>query len=258
MRHRPPSKRSKRERRLTVVISDCHHPKVDKSAWKIVLAAVKDLQPDGLYLMGDFLDMATVSTHHELADTDVGLTLKREFDAGNKALDQLDEVAIGAWDRLWLEGNHCLRLARWKANSCPGAIRDSIPTIDEALRLRERGYRSVLGRDQPVKVGNLHLLHGHFFNQAHAQKHLTTMGVNEAYGHVHTPQQMTTYTMNGNIQATCFPCLRTLQREWVHMSKIHTWTLGFGVIEWVGDHAFPRNVFIIDGRAVYGGWVWRA
>lgn len=259
LRLRKPPKPTGRKRRLTLVASDVHFPKQDPGAWSIFLQAVRDLEPDGIYLMGDVLDLATASTHHELAITDLGLTLRQEFTAANHGLNQLDDVATKAWDRLWLEGNHEFRLERWKVNNCPPQLRDAIPTVEDALRVRERGYRVIPGGEQPIKVGDLHLLHGHFFGADHCRKHLQTLGVNVAYGHVHTPGQATTNTANGPLQSTCFPCLRTLTREWTHMSKVMTWTNGFGIIEWIdGVRASVRNVYIVDGAAVYGGHVWRA
>ena len=245
-------------RRLTVCLSDIHAPKQDPQAWSVVLQAIRDLQPDGLYLMGDIMDNSSMSTHHERADTDAGATYRLELAATNRLLNELDSVATKAWDRLWLDGNHETRSRRWILNVCPAALRDSIPTVEDACRVRDRGYRFIGPGEQPFKVGNLALLHGHFYNLHHAAKHLATLGVSCLYAHTHTPQSFTTHNEHGHLQATGMPCLRTLDREWIHMRRIHSWTNGFCVIEWIGSKASVRNVYVIDGEAVYGGHRWRA
>lgn len=243
----------------TVVLSDVHFPKQDPAAWSIAVQAVADLKPDSLWLLGDFLDLASV-TAHEMSpdDTAAKLTLRKELEAGNAGLDALDRVATHAWDRRFFDGNHEHRLARYAATECPAALLDSLPTISEALYLNERGYDYVGPKRQPLVVGDLHVLHGHWYNLHHAHKHLTMLGVNCIYGHVHTPQQMTTRNQTGNLVATCVPCLRQLDREWVHMRTVHTWTQGFCVIEWDGAQSQPFNVYIKNRRAAYGGHRWMA
>lgn len=259
LRIRKPPRPTGRPRRLTVCLSDVHAPKNDPAAWSVALQAIRDLEPDGLYLMGDVMDNASMSTHHETSEADAKVTYRIELAAANRLLNDLDAVATKAWDRLWLDGNHETRTRRWVLNVCPPALRDSMLTVEDACRVRDRGYRFLGPGEQPFKVGNLHLLHGHFYSRHHAAKHLDTLGVSCVYGHVHTPQQFTTHNEHGHLQATCLPCLRTLDRDWAHMRRIHSWTLGFGVIEWIdGTKASVRNVYVIDGEAVYGGHVWRA
>lgn len=255
---RPP--RGKVKRRLTVVGSDMHHPKVDPVAWSIFLQAVRDLKPDSLWILGDFVDFASVSVH-ERSPGDERLTLKVELEAGNRALDELDEVATHAYERMYFDGNHDqYRLDRYVASGrCPGILSDMIPTLPQALHLRERGYRYIRRDEQPFRTGDLHVLHGEFYGTYHAAKHLQTLGVNVLYGHTHRPQSYTMRRADGPIVATALPCLRLLQREWTHMMKVHEWVHGFGVIPWVdGVIGFPTNVYIRDGVAAYGEFRWRA
>lgn len=254
-----PPKPTGKPRRLTIAGSDIHGHKRDPAAWSIFLQAIRDLKPDGVYLMGDITDGQSVNRHTP-APSDAPLTIRAEYEATSEVFDEVDEVATSAWDRKVITGNHdAVRFDKWMIQSCPSQLRDSVPSIWDAVRIRERGYQLIDSDDQPFRVGNLLLLHGHFYNKHHAHSHLMALGDSCLYGHTHTPQQATTNMAGRKIQATGMPCLRTLTREWEHQSKVHTWTNGFTVIEWVdGRWAFPRNVYIVDGVAVYGGKVWRA
>lgn len=257
---RKPPKPTGKPRRLTVCGSDIHGIKRDPAAWSVFLQAIRSLRPDGVYLMGDVMDGQSVNAHTLAATDDPSVTLLREFVDVNKLLDEVDEAADRAWDRLILDGNHDEeREEKWLRRSCPPQLRDMIPSLWSFTRARDRGYRVLHGHQQPFRVGNLLLLHGHFYNLHHGLSHLRALGDSCLYGHTHTPTQTTT-NMNGrHIQATGMPCLRVLNREWEHQSKVHTWTNGFTVIEWIdGVKASPRNVYIVDGEATYAGHVWRA
>lgn len=256
---KPPRYRGKK-RRLTVCGSDIHGIKRDKGAWSIFLQAIRDLRPDGIYLLGDIMDGQSVNRHTLAASDDPSVTLRMEFTDVNHMLNEVDDAAIYAWDRLVADGNHDEeREAKWLRQACPPQLRDMIPSLWDAVRAKDRGYRVFYGHEQPIRVGNLLLLHGHFFNKFHSAAHLMALGDSCLYGHTHTPQQFTTKMNDRHIQATGMPCLRVLNREWEHQSRVHTWTNGFAVIEWVdGVKAFPRNVYIVDGVATYAGHVWRA
>jgi predicted phosphodiesterase len=253
-----PPKPTGKPRRLTVCGSDIHGHKRDPQAWDVFLQAIRDLEPDGVYLMGDISDGQSMKRHPPAA-TDVPMTYLQEVLECAKILDDVDRVATKAWDRILLDGNHDAdRTDKWVAATCPPQLRDLVPSLWDATRARERGYRVYKGHEQPVRVGDLLLLHGHFYSKHHAAAHLGALGEKCLYGHTHTPQQFT-HNLNGKrIQATGMPCLRTLDREWEHQSKVHTWTNGFAIIEWIDGRAYPRNVYIVNGEAVYGRHVWRA
>jgi predicted phosphodiesterase len=259
LRIRRPPKNTGKKRRLSLWGSDIHGHKRDRAAWSIFLQAITDLKPDGLYLGGDVSDGQALKRHSPAA-TEEAVTVRYEYAETNRLMDEIDERAVHATERLWIGGNHDDdRFQKWLRSSCPSILSDSVPTLVEAVRAKDRGYRVIEGNEQPFRVGNLLLLHGHFYSKHHAAAHIGALGESCLYGHTHTPQQFTTNLNGRKVQATGAPCLRTLDREWEQQSKVHTWTNGFTVIEWVdGVKAFPRNVYIVDGVAVYAGHVWRA
>ena len=44
-------------------IPDCHHPYADRKAWALMLQALEEFKADKVIIMGDFMDMYSVSSH---------------------------------------------------------------------------------------------------------------------------------------------------------------------------------------------------
>lgn len=246
--------------RLGVVLSDAHIPKQDPASWSVALAAIRDLKPDHVWILGDFLDLASVNRHEKAAGDDY--TLRQELWCGNRALDEV-AAAIGnrRCDLLFIDGNHENRMERYVASGrCPPELRDTLEEIPDALCLRERGWRYVGPDAQPIYDGSLAVFHGQWYGKHHASKHLDEMAGSVLYGHTHRPQQMTKQTVRGPIIGTGAPCLRRLVAEWQHQRnrEFTGWLNGFVVLEWIDGYCHPRNVFVVAGAATYGGKVWRA
>lgn len=248
------------KRSLWVLLADCHHPYHDPATWNIVLQAGRDLQPDGLVVMGDWLDFDSITSHEK---SHTGTNLFDEIAAADGALDEIDEAYSSAWFRKFLRGNHEWRLDRYVAGPrCPPELRKMIPSLDAALHLKQRGYEYIT--DKPVNLGTDHLfIHGHFYSKHHASRHLDALWENTVYGHTHMPQQFTHSTplvapTRRVAVATGLPTIRDLSREWHEEKRVHTWVNGFGVMEFAGDRAFVRNVYVVEGKAVYARHVWDA
>lgn len=92
------------------LISGCHHvPFVNIEFLKQYCNLMKDLNDVGLLrgnlLIGDFLDMHSVSRHNKGKIKIPNLTLGKEYAAGNEVLDMFDSVAPDI-DKLYIFGNH--------------------------------------------------------------------------------------------------------------------------------------------------------
>lgn len=262
----PPRAPANATRKRWLLLADAHFPFVDIPTWKVVLRACIDLSPDGLVIMGDWGDYATVTNHEKSEATHQrNLSLLKEFGECGNALDQLDDAATSAFYRYFLRGNHEWRVDRYlRSPVCPNNVRDLIPSIPKGLHLAERGYEYIV--DKPVTLGTDHLfLHGHFFSKHHAARHLEALHSSCVYGHTHMPQQFTHSVPIGGgkrktLVATGLPTMRDLQREWHEEHRVHTWVNGFGVMEFAdgGDIGFAHNVYCVDGHASYGGFTWDA
>ena len=93
----------------------------------------------GFHLMGDFMDMNTLSSHDKGKFTAVpGLTLRDEYAEGNNELDEFDAVLpAGTW-KTYLYGNHEDRWNRWMSSM--ENAKTPLDSPEEALELMKRNY----------------------------------------------------------------------------------------------------------------------
>ncbi len=248
--------------RLILAISDTHRPKYDPATWAIFLQAVRDMKPDGIWIVGDFIDLASVN-RHEKAPADAGYTLKMELWDANKGIDEIsDAIGPRRCELTYVDGNHEDRLRRYVASGrCPPELRDMFDEIPQELHLAERGWRYVHPDDQPIyPFKDFFLTHGKWYPKHHAHAHAAALACSGLYGHTHRPQVYCTFNSHGPVVVTGMPCSRNPRAEWEHQRKqeFNGWLTGFTVIEVVDHVPHPRNVLTLGGKATYGGHVWRA
>lgn len=250
-----------RRPRFIVAISDVHRPKVDPATWSIFLQMIRTLKPDGVWILGDYVDFGSVTRHEKTADD--AYTLKMELWDANRGLDEIS-AAIGKrpCDLLFCDGNHEDRLRRYVASGrCPPELRDMFEEVEEELHLAARGWRYVHPDEQPCfPFPNFAATHGHFYGLHAAHKHATTLAVSGVMGHTHRPQVHATWNAHGPVVWTVMPCARDPKAEWQHQrtQPFTGWMTGVAVIEVVDEVPHVRNVYTHGGRAVYGRHVWRA
>jgi predicted phosphodiesterase len=46
-----------------LIVPDVHRPYHDRKAWRLMLRAAKEFQPDWIWILGDFADCLAVSRH---------------------------------------------------------------------------------------------------------------------------------------------------------------------------------------------------
>lgn len=117
-----------------LVIPDCHHPYVDRTAWNVMLAAAKAFEPHRIILLGDFGDFYATNRHRK--DPNRESQLEHEIGACNRALDQID--ALGAKHRHLIFGNHEDNLSRFLADHAPALF--NMVKVEALFRLQERGW----------------------------------------------------------------------------------------------------------------------
>lgn len=255
-RHLPPL----RAPRLVLAISDTHRPKFDAATWAIFLRAVRDMKPDAVWIVGDYLDLGSV-TRHEKTPGDA-YTLKMELFDGRSGLDELsDAIGDRRCEVTWWDGNHEDRLRRYVASGrCPPELRDTFDEIPAEMHVVERGWRYIPPEDQPTyPFRNFFVTHGKWYPKHHAHAHAAALGCSGLYGHTHRPQVYCTFNAHGPVVVTGMPCSRDPKAEWEHQRRqeFNGWLTGFCVVEVVDHVPHARNVLTLGGRAVYGGQVWR-
>jgi hypothetical protein len=239
------------ERRIA--IPDVHRPAHHEAAWKLLLEVAKDFRPHEAILMGDYLDLESLSQHpKKRPDT---IKLKDELGDGNKGLDELDRALPRKTKRRFLQGNHCVRSERFEAEF--GQL-DGMLSIPAGLGLKKRGWQWVSLRQQNRFVlGPVAYLHGISESKHHAMLHAEQfaprIGVRHVtYGHMHTLQSAQS---NAGYSARCCGFLGDERNIAFSYTKGRptAWVVGFVLQEICGANVVETEVRIVNGRAVFNG-----
>jgi hypothetical protein len=239
-----------------LVVPDRHGKAMDPRAWKILKDVARDLRPDRVIVMGDFLDMASLS-HHPKREPDTTRFVD-EIDEGKQALDELQEAARPD-DTDFLEGNHC----GW-ARSFMAENPNLVGALDVAknLRLEERGIRWVsLYEQDNFQLGPVAYCHGLSESRHHAMAHANDFGPtigckHVVYAHMHTFQS---FTSKAGYTARCCGFLGDEKNVAFAYKKGRPagWQLGFLIQEVSGTAVTDTEVRIVNGEAVFRGRVYR-
>lgn len=206
-------------------IPDLHVPYHDKQAWSLVLRILQDYRPEILVCLGDLGDFYKVSNFSKSPDREH--SFKSEIQACNDVLDQMD--ALGADRKIFLEGNHEHRFARWLADTAPELF--GLVSVPDLFHLDEREWEHVPYKSS-LQLGKLWITHdvgtaGRYsiFRAADTFQHPLAMA--------HTHRLI--YMVEGNATGETFPAV---QFGWLgdiekvdYMHKVSAkrqWSLGFG------------------------------
>ena len=99
-----------------VFLSDVHFPFEDKEAWALTLTVVKRVEPQLVWIGGDFNDFYAISRFDTSPSRKLGL--QDEVDAAVKGLAQLRKAAADA-RIVWQIGNHEERLVKYLWGKAP-------------------------------------------------------------------------------------------------------------------------------------------
>lgn len=156
-----------------------------------LLELIKDhkRQIKGFHLMGDFMDLNSLSSHDRGRFTAVpGLTLDEEYEAGNDLLDQFDAVLPKKAWKTYLYGNHEDRWNRWMSQF--DNAKTPLQSPEDALDLAGRGYqvKDNWKQDYFTIGSHLDILHGIYYSIHCAKAHLDKLRGSCAFVHTHRQQ----------------------------------------------------------------------
>ncbi len=247
-----------------VVSADQHCPWHEKEIHRAFLAFLKEFQPDGFVLAGDFIDMYSVSRFisgiQDLED-DKGkiIKLKKEFDVANAVLNDYDRVLPKKCDKHYLDGNHEERLNAWFQTSNNGVL-DGLFSVQDNLKLRERGYKTHFGYpDSYLRIGKLTITHGSWATLYVAAKHVNEYRQSVMFGHAHTSQIFYTGGLGVKQVGFAIGCMCDWDSKGMSYAKkvsrwVHGWAIVYQEIETGKFWVELINGF--DSKIVYNGKIY--
>lgn len=141
----------------TYAIMGCTHvPFHNKKFYNACLNLFSDINPYGLILAGDYMDINSLSAHDVGKKPIEGVSLDWEYEQGNIALDLLD--SCNDWKiKHYLNGNHEYRHVTHMSKADNAKYGGALLSPQKALELDERGYIVQLDWKQGVVYLGKHL-----------------------------------------------------------------------------------------------------
>lgn len=237
----------------TYVVSGCWHiPFHNQVLYSGFKQLIRDIDPDGFVIDGDFIDVGALSDYDRGRVSKTGVTLEDEYNAANVVLDELDSILRPDVEKYYLWGNHSERYYRWKSDVNNSKYGD-ILNPNRGMKLEERGY--VIKDDYKndfIELGSLQVLHGIYFNVHSAKQHLDKLRRNCMFVHTHRSQMFRTgdfaawnIGFMGQIDAPCF--------NYADRGTKESWANGFALVHVTNDNFFVEQIDVVNSHFVYGG-----
>lgn len=219
----PPQLSSRLEK--FVIIPDVHHNDAHPD-YRVMLRAMNIFEPEGIMVLGDFGDAASLSAHPK---TERGADdFKAEVAGIEKELDILDRLPGVKWKK-YIEGNHEWRLQRYLANNAQALM--GMLDIKSCLHLVERGWEFTPYMNH-TSIGKIHFTHdtGQAGVNAHRSAQMIFMG-SAVIGHTHRMAYEVRGVWGGPPVVTAmFGWLGNPEKiTYVHQAAAAMWPRGFGL-----------------------------
>lgn len=236
-------------------VPDTHAPFHDRKSWALLLAVAKQLKPQHVVVLGDFIDCYSISQH----DKDPGRVnaLEDELHSAKGLLLDLERVTPSA-KLYFVEGNHEHRLQRyvWKRAPELHGMLDMKKLLIPSNRWKYTKY------GDSCQIGKLYVTHdeGNAGDQAHVRARSTFEG-NVVIGHTH--RMAVSYRGNAKGKAHVGAMFGWLGDhsaiDYMHRVRCQQWVHGCGVGYLLpGGNVHIQAVPFIDGVAVVNGHAVRA
>jgi len=237
---------------IHVVLGCVHVPFENKVLMKKLLQLIEDNKDRivGFHLLGDFLDLKSLSSHDDKTIDFEQLTLGQEYQAGNRVLDLIDQVLPYNISRTFIYGNHEDRFFRYTSNVKNYKTADAMQSPTEALKLKERGYKVFENwKEDYTIVGKYQLFHGIACTTNSAKTHVDKLRHSCIFAHTHRIGQHyegwlhgVNIGMLGDMGSKGFSYLSRVERS--------TWKNGFGIIN-VQDGISQAEVIVCENEGFF-------
>lgn len=257
--HRQEQNRGQRGRlRVVAGLPDFHLPyragAVFAPSAKAALKWCADNKPDEIVLMGDFLDLSSISHWNKAFPGRIkNEFLSRDFLAGNMALDIVQKMTSKT---IYMKGNHEKWLDDY-ADADPHGHAE-ILSLETNLRLYDR-HIDLYPENAVYKVGEANIIHGWRTGVYHARLTAAEAMAPIFYGHSHDIQcfSLSKRPSGDPIIAHSCGCLCDQNPAYMR-NKPNRWAAGFLILYVRDDGSFTYYVpQIINGSFIFAGKEYR-
>jgi len=207
----------------------------------------------GFHLIGDFLDLKSLSAHDEKTVQLSGLTLGKEYSSGNSVLDSIDSVLPSNIQKTFLYGNHEDRYFRWIGNIKNYKTADAIQSPEQALKLKERGYKIFNNwKEDYFQIGKYQVFHGIYCTVNPSKSHVDKLRESCIFAHTHRINQFYDGWLHG-VNIGCFADLDSDCFSYLSRVEKINWKNGFGIINVQENYSQAEVIVCEDNGFFYNG-----
>lgn len=173
----------------THILLPCvHAPFHNKKLFDSFFKYAKDIKNiKSLCILGDFLDMNSLSAHDKGKIPIEGIELGKEYREATRLLDTILSVLPKGIDKHYLYGNHEDRYFRYIKGVDESKLGGALESPDKALGLKSKGFTVYTDWKNDEILFGTHLIgvHGEFCNVHTAKKTIDTYRKSVIYAHTH-------------------------------------------------------------------------
>lgn len=239
--------------KTTFIWPDTHAPIQDRRAVGVALQALRQLRPDHLILIGDFVDCTAPARWSRGLAEEYVCSLPEEMEAGKALLTQIRAVYDGPIS--FIIGNHEERIENYVAKHAP-ALRGIVPSIGQLLDFEGFG---VVHQEQPYVIApGVRAIHGLKLSSTQnaagqsAYKERMRHGHSIVQGHTHRlgigwdTQERSRFWLEAG-------CLIDFKKADYIPFLNPNWQQGFALLHEDRQRVWPEVVPIHNGRAIVHG-----
>jgi len=239
-------KKTEADFEMYVAIPDLHIPYEDKESVKTVMHFLKDVQPDHVVLIGDVVDMYSVSRFDK--DPKRANRLQEELDATKEFLRALRDT-VGDAEITYLEGNHEQRVMKYLRRYPEMADLRSLK-IPAMLELDDLGIDY---REDLIVNDNFLFTHGEKIAVHATKAELSHSGMSGMSGHTHHCQMYSNTDRKG--VAAWYSIGHLCDVDQAEYTRLPNWQEGIGVVyfEKKSGRFFATVVHIVNHKFIFSG-----
>lgn len=212
-----------------LIVPDCHRPFHDRKAYNLMIKIAQLIGIDEVVILGDYADFYSVSRHRK--DPRVGTLLLEEVASVKEGLDQIDHLFPQA-KKVFLEGNHELRLEAYLIERCPELF--GVTEVQFLFELNRRPLWTWIpfGRSQAYRILGSELYAFHRPRASTPKQHIAKTFVSSVYGDIHKIERAHSVSLDGShLLAVCPGWLGDVSsRVFDYMPATPQWQLGFAIV----------------------------
>ena len=251
----PIIKEVKTENGIHIVLGCMNVPFHNKVLLSKLLKLIEDHKDKikGFHIIGDFLEMQSLSPHSPNTVDLSGLTLGKEYKAGNEVLDMIEGVLPANVQKTYLYGNHEHWYHRYIADIRNYKTADAISSPEQALNLDKRGFTIKTDwREDYITIGKYQLLHGVFCTQNPSKAHIDKLKNSCIFAHTHRVGQHYDINLHG-VNIGCMIDIKSEAFNYLSRIEKNNWKNGFGIINVNDNYSHTDLIVCEDNGFFYAG-----